>query len=121
MNILKNKGLKYGDYLLESLSYWYADDEDKYIMVETFYNCREQGYVLEVQSNKDYNKAICIWVCAQRNSDDPMIVWEETQLPKEVANMFSEDSYYNRTECFNNIDQAFHRVVKIINDYFKNK
>ena len=118
MNILKQRGIVIGDYIIGQVNHWFADDKDLDASVETFYNCREQGYVLEVHSDKDFNKSICIWICAQRNSDAPMIVWEETYIPKENANMFTEDSYYNRNECFESIDEAVKRTIEIIEEYF---
>jgi len=119
MNITRNRGMKYGDYIIETVNYYFSDEDSIHASVETFYNCREQGYVLEVHHNENYNKSICIWICAQRNSDDPMVVWEETTIPKGNANMFTEESYYNRCKCFESIEAASMYVVyDIIKKYF---
>lgn len=118
MQITKQKGIIISEYIIDMMNCYLSDDSDLYASIETFYNCREQGYVLEVHSLKDYDKSICIWICAQRNSDDPMIVWEETRIPQENANMFTEDSYYNRNECFTDIKDATEKAVNIIENYF---
>ena len=119
MVILKNKGFKYGDYILEEISNYFSEENSLHTRVEAFYNCREQGYVLEIHDNEDYNKSICIWICAQRNSDKPMVVWEESILPKENANMFTEESYYKRCETFDTIEQASEKTINTIRYYFK--
>ena len=118
MTITRNRGLKYSDYIVETVNYYFSDENSIHASIETFYNCREQGYVLEVHSSEDYSKSLCIWICAQRNSDDPMIVWEETVIPQEHANMFTEESYYNRCKCFDNVSQASMEVVELIKRYF---
>ena len=118
MDIVKNKGLKYGDYIIETINQYFAGENSIFARVDTFYNCRELGYVLELKS-EDYNKSICIWICAQRNSDKPMVVWEETITPQESANMFTEESYYQRYETFDYIEQASEKVINIIKEYFK--
>lgn len=119
MDILKDKGFKYGDYIIATIGNYFSDENSIYTRVEAFYNCREQGYVLEVHDNEDYNKSVCIWICAQRNSDKPMVVWEESILPKEQANMFTEESYNQRYETFDYIEQASEKVINIIKEYFK--
>lgn len=117
MNIRRNKGLKYGDYIIETISDLYAGKEEITASVETFYNCREMGYVLEVH-DEFFHKAICIWICANRSSDKPMIVWEETTYPTETANMFTEDSYINRNKTFENIQEASVFVIDTIKEQF---
>ena len=119
MNITKNRGIKYAQYVLENVSDYYTDNNDIRMSVETFYNCREQGYVLEVRSEKDYSKNICIWVYAQRNSDEPTITWEDAMIPTENANMFTEESYEERTKTFSSVDEASREVINGIKEYFE--
>lgn len=119
MTITRNRGIKYSEYIIETIGSYFADNNDIYASVETFYNCREQGYVLRVHDNNDYNKSLCIWIYAQRNSDDPAISWDYIVIPKEEANMFSEETYRERTEYFNNVNEASMKAINIIKDYFK--
>lgn len=118
MNVYKNKGLTYSNYLLDRISQYFIDDNKLSMRVETFYNCREQGYVLRINEVEDYNKALCIWVYAQRNSDDPTITWDYIIMPKENANMFNEESYINRT-LSGNVDEVTMKAIDIIKEYFE--
>ena len=119
MTIFNNKGINYSKYVIDEINYWFMDVDKIYARVETFYNCREMGYVLEVRDNDiDEDGAICIWICAQRNSDEPMIVWEETNIPKESGNMFTEESYLERNTTYHSIDDAVQGVKDIIKNYF---
>lgn len=117
MNIIKNRGLNYSEYILGLFGNTFADYTDLGVSVETFYNCREMGYVLRVHDEDDYNKAMCIWVYAQRNSDDPTITWDYISLPQEEANMFNEESYYNRTFS-GDITEVGTKAVEVVKDYF---
>ena len=118
MNVFKNKGITYSNYIVDRISQYFADNNDLVMNIETFYNCREQGYVLRVHNREcDYNKALCIWVYAQRNSDNPTITWEEIYMPKESANMFTEDSYINRT-ISGSMDLIPIEAIDLIKKYF---
>lgn len=119
MIIRKDKGLRYSEYILDTVNNYLEDEKDIYGRVETFYNCREQGYVLEIHNEKDYNKSVCIWIYAHRNSDEPTITWEETRIPMEAANMYTEESWLERTKTFEYVENAADEVVNIINDYIK--
>ena len=119
MTITKQRGIKYSEYIIDTINTYFSDDNSIYASIETFYNCREQGYVLRIHSEEDYSKAICMWIYAQRNSDDPSITWEETIIPNKTANMFTEDSYRNRTLYFNNVLEASMKAIDIIKEYFK--
>lgn len=121
MTITKNRGIKYSEYIIETINYYFSDEDKIYSHIETFYNCREMGYVLEIHSNEEYDKNICIWIYAQRNSDDPAITWSETRLPQESANMFSEEDYKERTKNFNDVTSAsMYCIYDIIKPYFEN-
>lgn len=118
MRFYKDKGLIYSEYILNMVSYYMADYEDISAKVETFYNCREQGYVLRVH-DKMYTQGLCIWICAQRNSDEPTIVYDYLALPKEIANSFGESAYEHRYLVFEDVDRATKKVIEIIKDYFE--
>ena len=116
MTILKNRGINYANYILDELSNYYADEEKMYIHVETFYNCREQGYVLTFRHNDDLSKEINIWVYGQRNSDEPTISWGKD---KEFNNMFTEETYRNRTRTFDTIEKAINQIIDLVKDYME--
>ena len=119
MRLSKQKGLVYSEYVYEMISNYLSDYDEIEGRVETYYNCREQGYVFEIH-NKDYNKNICIWIAAQRNSDEPMVVWcYDNPIPKEMDNTYDEDSYYNRNETFKYVEQAVEKVEELIKEYFE--
>ena len=116
MTILKNCGINYANYILDALSNYYADEEKMYIHVETFYNCREQGYVLTFRNNDDFSKAVNIWVYGQRNSDEPTISWGKE---KEFDNMFTEETYRNQTMTFDTIEKAINEIKEIVKNYME--
>ena len=118
MTITKNKGIKYSEYIIETVATYFSDNNNIRASVETFYNCREQGYVLRVSDNENYNKAICIWIYAQRNSDSPTITWDYIYMPKEDANMFDEESWLERTFS-GNMDAVSMKTIDVIKDYFE--
>lgn len=118
MKIYKDKGLIYSEYIINMVSYYMADYENVSAKVETFYNCREQGLVLRVH-DKMYTKGLCIWICAQRNSDEPTIVYDYLILPQETANSFGQDAFENRYLVFENVEKATKKVIEIIKDYFE--
>ena len=119
MNIYKDKGLIYSEYILNAVTYSLMDYEVLEGKVDLFYNCREQGYVLRIH-DKEYEKSVCIWICANRHSDEPMIVWDYILVPTENGNRYSEDAWENRNKVFSNIEEAVSQVKKIIKEYFFN-
>lgn len=119
MLVYKDKGIKYSQYILEEISTLEICGKGLYCRTETFYNCREQGYVFEIHSN-DYEKNMLIWVYAHRNSDEPTMVYElDKCLPSEGANMFTQDAWENRQYTYNTIEKLSDKVKEVILDYFK--
>ena len=118
MNIIKNRGIKYSEYIVETVGYYFMDNNNLEASVETFYNCRELGYVLRINDRDDYNKAMCIWIYSHRNSDNPTITWDYINIPKENANMFSEESWIDRTFS-GNIEEVSMKAIDIIKEYFE--
>jgi len=81
--------------------------------LNTFNNCREQGYYANVYGNEktDY-KDLFIWVHENRNSDNIVVRWQ-TEYP-EGKGMFSEDTYRNRSKYFSYDEE--HQAVDFIWD-----
>lgn len=112
--IYKDKGLIYSEYILNFLQYRDVLQEKKLTCyVETFYNCREQGYVFNIY-DENYGNKLFIWVYAHRNSDEPTIVYGKD---KQADNMFTEEEWGNQ-KSFNNIDDAVDYIEKIIESVY---
>jgi hypothetical protein len=68
--------------------------------LQTFNNCREQGYYLTISSIADFNdkqrtkEDMYVWACECRNSDEIMIVISYKH-PR-INGMFDEEAYENR-------------------------
>ena len=102
------------------------ESSENYIKIsgylECFNNCREQGYVLHVDSvdwdNEDRTKGeLYIWAFECRNSDDIVVSWQ-TEYPHN--GMFSEDTYNNRRKYFryDEIQKAADFIVGLVHDHF---
>ena len=78
--------------------------------LQTFNNCREQGYYANIYGNeKNEYKDLYIWVHENRNSDEIVVRWS-TSYPKDKG-MFSEDAH---SKYFHYNEE--HIVVKFIMD-----
>ena len=114
--IYKDKGLIYSEYVLDFLNRSDISYDNKLsIKAETFYNCREQGYVFNIH-NKNYSDKLYVWVYAHRNSDEPTIVWGKDI---EFNNMFTEDDWNKHQKTYANIENAVIYVEKIIKENIK--
>ena len=102
----KNKGIIYAEAVASWLGNWEVDG-----WIETFNNCREQGYILRLENN-----TVTVYVYAHRNTDKLTISWDEGYGDR----MYSEDAYYNRTISFDTVEQAVDKIMKIIEDIKSN-
>ena len=109
--IYKNKGISYSQFILDYLGNQL--DKDIKVGVNTFYNCREQGYCLDIH-NADYSKGITMWIYAQRNSDLPTITYKPAITLTESGNSFDEESWRERTKSYEDLMEASHEALKII-------
>ena len=90
--------------------------------LECFNNCREQGYVLHVDS-VDWNNPnrtkedLCIWAFEARSSDEIVVSWQ-TEYPNN--GMFSEETYKERRKYFhyNQLQEAADFIVDLVKDHF---
>ena len=101
----------------------YKDDGVKISgYLQTFNNCREQGYVLTVYStynNKNKTeKDLYIWVFEARNSDEIVVV-NSTNYP--MKGMFSDDDYENRTyfQYHERYNASEFIIVDLVKAHFK--
>ena len=92
--------------------------------LETFNNCREQGYVLTVSTSDFDNENrtkdnLYIWASEARSSDEIVVSWQ-TEYPYDRG-MFSEDTYENRQKYFhyNQLQEAADFIVNLVKEHFK--
>ena len=99
------------DMVMEKIEYKEEDGYEIKGSLETFNNCREQGYFANIYGNeKNEYKDLYIWVHENRNSDDIVVRWSTTY--PEGKGMFSEDTYRNRSKYFSYNEE--HQVVDFI-------
>ncbi len=90
--------------------------------LETFNNCREQGYVLNLdtfdfKNGKATKESLYIWAFESRNSDDIVVSWQ-TDYPNN--GMFSEETYEKRRKYFryNELQEAADFIIGLVKDHF---
>ena len=90
--------------------------------LETFNNCREQGYVLNLdtldfKNSKATKESLYIWAFECRNSDDIVVSWQ-TEYPNN--GMFSEETYKKRREYFrySGLQEAADFIIDLVKDHF---
>lgn len=90
--------------------------------LECFNNCREQGYVLHVDSvdwdNPDRAKTdLVIWAFEARSSDEIVVSWQ-TEYPNN--GMFSDETYNKRRKYFhyNELQQAADFIINLVKEHF---
>lgn len=103
----------------------YKDDGVKISgYLQTFNNCREQGYMLTVystyNSEKRTEKDLYVWVFESRNSDEIVVV---NSINYPMKGMFSDDDYENRV--YFHYDERYKAsefiVVDLVKSHFKNE
>lgn len=90
--------------------------------LETFNNCREQGYVLHLNSTDFKNKKrteenLYVWAFESRNSDDIVVSW---QIDYPNNGMFSDETYKKRREYFryNGLQEAADFIIDLVKNHF---
>lgn len=90
--------------------------------LETFNNCREQGFVINVRDS-DFEKegrvrtTLYVWVCLSRGGDDIMVVMGTNSS---TYSMFDEEAYSNRKLfSYTREHDAADYIVDQIKQYFK--
>lgn len=115
MKVYKNKGITYSNLIVDCLANY--EIKDVYGMaIDTFYNCREQGYKITIHDEDGFRTILTVWTYAQRNSDKPAITWKKGSL---TSNVYDEESWEQRTEEFNNPIDAAIRIADLIKENLK--
>ena len=108
------------DLVDESLEYEKENGLKVMAWLETFNNCREQGFYLTVVNDSDKRgiPIIYIWAHECRNSDDIVVRWQN-EYPDN--GMFNEETYKSRTKYFHCDEEhnAADFIVSLILERFK--
>lgn len=115
MEFRKYKSIKVSERVLEK-AVELVEDLEIDILMETFNNCREQGFNINI-NNKKFDKWMTIWAYSHRNSDQPTVTWKYG-LGSQVNGMYGEEEYYKRTISFETEDKAAEYISKLIKMYF---
>ena len=90
--------------------------------LETFNNCREQGYVLHLSSTdfknaKKTEENLYVWAFESRNSDAIVVSWQ-TDYPNN--GMFSDETYNERRKYFryNELQEAADFIIDLVKNHF---
>ena len=109
------------DYVREDLENLMHCDENVKLSgyLETFNNCREQGYYLVVSSNNKPEKGnLIFWAYEHRSSDNIMVV-ESTKYPYPNG-LFEDEDWKKKWEFSYRVESmAAEHIVKRIKEYFE--
>ncbi len=107
--IKKCESLQYAEAVLTQLAIMHGDDKENSIEIQSWANCREQGYhIINYRNDKAVN------VARQRNSDSIIVGWGGGFRDFDMrTNQWSEEVYKERTKCFSSIEDA----ARFIHDY----
>lgn len=122
MRLTYREGIKDAQYIIERAveelnNRTWTEALEKYYrdaLVQTFYNCREQGFSLSFLANyeiKDIKiKPIQFYVSHGRSTDAIMIVVD--YQPYDAQALFTEEAYESRRVLFNTVDEAVEFIVE---------
>ena len=98
-----------------------SDSDKMSCWLETFNNCREQGFVLMATDSyktekEKYTPSIYIWAHEGRNTDLIYVRWQD-EYPNN--GMYNEKTYEDRTEVFD--PSQFYEAAKFIYKLLKER
>lgn len=121
MRLMYREGIKDAQYIIERAveelnNKTWTEALEKYYrraLVQTFYNCREQGFSLSFLKNWDIKdievKPIQFYVSHGRSTDAIMIVVDNQ--PYDAGALFTDEAYKSRRVLFNTVDEAVEFIV----------
>lgn len=115
----KTSSLIASNMVFEILSYQIGDElSDINFWLETFCNCREQGFMLVATGKDKNNKWVnkYIWAHEARSSDSIVVVIDDKRT---VENMFSEEAYENRRRFSRNPYEAAEYLAEYLRNIFE--
>ena len=118
MKVFKNRGIIYAQTFLDLLNYR-VEDNNIGCSVESFNNCREQGFIIRVHSEDsryDLSKGLTFYVYNNRWSDEPSITWEDKET---FDTLYSEEAWSERTYTSSNIEDIVIKASELIENKLK--
>jgi len=121
MRLTYREGIKDAQYIIERAveelnNKTWTEALEKYYrgaLVQTFYNCREQGFSLSFLSNyeiKDIEiEPIQFYVSHGRSTDAIMIVYDNRRF--DAGALFTEEAYESNRVLFETVDRAVDFIV----------
>lgn len=121
MRLTYMEGIKDAQYIIERAveelnNKTWTEALEKYYrgaLVQTFYNCREQGFSLSFLRNYDTKdieiKPIQFYVSHGRSTDAIMIVVD--YQPYDAQELFTDEAYESRHFVFDSVDEAVDFIV----------
>lgn len=121
MRLTYREGIKDAQYIIERAveelnNKTWTEALEKYYhcaLVQTFYNCREQGFSLSFLKNWDIKdieiEPIQFYVSHGRNTDTIMIVFDYQAYDAQA--LFTEEAYESRRLYFDSVDRAVDFIV----------
>lgn len=123
MKTMESNGLKLSMKIFDKVKKQLKDKElDKYVLVDTFYNCRESGFVYKVYESTKYEYSLCVWTYENRNSDDIVLLASTNPKHCDFNNVYTDEAYENCRRFFkyNEINKVASELVKLIEDSLNN-
>ena len=88
--------------------------------LQTFNNCREQGFYLTISSNTFDSKDMYVWVFENRTSDEIVVVISHT-YPSNNG-LFDDEAYEERQYFkFNELQESADYILKAIKEHFRHE
>lgn len=121
MEVFKNRGFIYGDYVLNYIEH-YVERNDIYCHVEAFNNCREQGYIATIHYKDSSNyidghlEGITFYLYNNRWSDEPSVTWENYAS---YDKLYSEEAWGERTKTFKHVEDLAIFTAEMIEEKLK--
>lgn len=121
MRLTYREGIKDAQYIIERAveelnNRTWTEALEKYYrsaLVQTFYNCREQGFSLSFLANYDIKDIkiapIQFYVSHGRSTDAIMIVVDNQRF--DAGALFTDEAYESRRVLFNTVDEAVEFIV----------
>ena len=104
--------------VFEILSNQVQDLSEVSFWLETFNNCREQGFMLVATGKDKTDKFVdkYIWACEARSSDSIMVIIDTKRT---INNMFFEEAYQNRKYFGRNPYEAAEYLADYLREIFE--
>ena len=116
MTVEYQKGVRYSNAVVNRMEdILSADYPGSHVYIETFNNCREQGYYISCSSMFGgyiaYDHTPCAWVYANRNTDELTVILGDITYKEPPNNMFNEEAW-RQAEQVSSVNTAADMILK---------